>query len=348
MKTANKILISDCIFTAEKTEPFSGYVAITDNKISSVGVKEDAKEWAGNKTEIIELGDKTVMPGCVDNHTFFTGNILKNLGADLSNAKNEAEVIVELKKYAKNKDKDSPLYGHGWRADCFGNPYPDASILDREFHDRPVALFTEARDNCWLNTSALNRYGFNRSELHFEFMAKLLREYMSEPKFVRDEYKKFIKLMNRKGITSVKDIGYDDFYGVLHVLKDMEDNNEMTLRENFAFESVEQPFDLNFISKIKDAYNSPFLKFQGISFFTDGCIGDLKANMLEPYPCRPDTCTISPYNYGTLEEFILEADKRGIRITLHAQGDSAVRQCVDLLEKCDDSCGVWTIDGSLW
>ncbi len=333
---ADLILFSDSVFTAEDLSTTERCIVIKDEKIVSVCDKDQTKDWIGPKTQKISLYGKTVMPGCSDNHTFFTGNIIRGLGLDLSKIYGEESVMAALEKHAGTLPPGAPVYAHGWNAESFTNKKPDASRLDTAFPDRPVVVFTENRNNCWMNQIALNRYGFNSSHLNFEAMTALLKEYMSDPVFVKNEYKKFMRLMNSKGITSVKDIGYDDFYGVLSVLEKMDQDGELTLRENFALQSVDSPFNLDFVKKAQMKYRSPFLNFQGISIFTDGCIGDLKANMLEPYPCRSDTCSIQPYDYDSLEQIVTDADRMGIRVTLHDQGDRAVRECVNLFEKASE------------
>ncbi|HML38592.1 MAG TPA: PfkB family carbohydrate kinase, partial [Bacillota bacterium] len=72
---ADIILRSSCIFTAEKDGTTDGIIAIRGNKILAVGRPEDMYAFLTGETKVYDLGDKTVTPGFVDNHVFFTGYV---------------------------------------------------------------------------------------------------------------------------------------------------------------------------------------------------------------------------------------------------------------------------------
>src|SRR3954451_21040117 len=48
-------------------------LAIRDGKIIAVGKDEDVLKLRGDKTEVVDLGGKTVLPGLIDSHTHPTG-----------------------------------------------------------------------------------------------------------------------------------------------------------------------------------------------------------------------------------------------------------------------------------
>jgi len=331
---ADYLLVSRNIFTATENLPFDGYVAIQGNRISSVGTRDEIHRWCNDATRIYDLGDRVVSPGFVDNHTFFTGNALSNLGVNLSTARNVSDVLEQTRAYAAKFPGDSVILGNHWTPGAWEDSKPGPEALDALFPSRPVVLFTADRDNCWLNTAALERYGFNRDTLNFEAMWKLLRECLGQRESMRAEYRKYMAMLNARGITTIKDVGYDDFYGFLPTLSEMEAAGELTLRVNFVSQPVGQPIDFDYAENARSQYHSDFLKFQGFNIMTDGTIASFKADLIEPYTNRPDLHCIRQIDYPSIEQAVLEGDRRGFKFGLHAQGDMAVRRSLDIFEKC--------------
>ena len=67
---ADYILKSNCIFTATSESPISGYIAIKNDRILSIGNDSIPSEIMNEKTEIFNLGDCTITPGFSDVHCF--------------------------------------------------------------------------------------------------------------------------------------------------------------------------------------------------------------------------------------------------------------------------------------
>lgn len=73
MPDRSLVLLSSSVFTGLSDKPFCGYVAISGNRIESVGPADGAADYLAAADEVRDLGAKTVMAGLVDVHTFFTG-----------------------------------------------------------------------------------------------------------------------------------------------------------------------------------------------------------------------------------------------------------------------------------
>ena len=83
---ADLILLSNCIFTATEEIPFSGYIAIKNDRILSIGKGLAPTELIGTNTKYLDYGNKTITPGFSDVHCFFTGYSVGFVGIDLSAA----------------------------------------------------------------------------------------------------------------------------------------------------------------------------------------------------------------------------------------------------------------------
>ncbi|MFT4007104.1 MAG: amidohydrolase, partial [Lacrimispora sp.] len=69
MQKADIILRSNAIFNGIDPKPFSGFVAVRENKILAVSDR-DEEEYAGSHTQIIDLENRLICPGFTDVHCF--------------------------------------------------------------------------------------------------------------------------------------------------------------------------------------------------------------------------------------------------------------------------------------
>ena len=87
------VLTSKSVFTGTGDLPFEGFVAVRGNRIEAVGTKCEVASYLTQADEVVDLGDRTVMPGLIDVHTFYTGWALRTLGSDLSGIDDGKKII---------------------------------------------------------------------------------------------------------------------------------------------------------------------------------------------------------------------------------------------------------------
>lgn len=106
------VLTSKSVFTGTEDQPFEGFVAVRGNRIEAVGSAGEADSFLAQADEVIDCGDRTVMPGLVDVHTFYTGWALRSLGADLSEASDVDEVVALLRLWKDAHLDCAAAFGH--------------------------------------------------------------------------------------------------------------------------------------------------------------------------------------------------------------------------------------------
>ncbi|MEH7109644.1 amidohydrolase [Bacillus sp. JJ1764] len=335
-KYADLILVSNCIFSAKPDDesPVPGIVAITGNKIAAVASKSEIGKWAGPETTIYELGDQLVCPGFLDNHVFFTGYAWTRAGVDCSGASSSLEVLEMVKSYSKTIPQGKTLVGHGLNVEGWSEQEKTGRLLDEVFGDRPVAIFTPARDFCFMNRAAEEKYGFTKDECYAEACWKLLKEILSDREQMAEEYREFSHLLASRGITSIKEIGFDDYSGFSNILANFAETGELIHRVNLVSQPVAEEINFNYGESCRERFTGDSIKFMGYNLMADGEIASFNGDMLEPYTNKPDTCNQSPVNYEAIGKSVLEADRRGFRCALHAEGDAAVRKSIDIFENC--------------
>lgn len=157
---------------------------------------------------------------------------------------------------------------------------------------------------------------------------------LSDRDYILPKFRSYMQLMNSRGVTSVKEMGFDDFSGFPDLLSDLEKNGELTLRVHFMSQPVNAPMDLAFGRACAGRFTGDFLRFSGFNRMTDGSISQLEGEMKAPYLCAPDSCCRLSIDWDRIAEDTRAADREGFRFSLHAQGDAAISKVADILETC--------------
>lgn len=331
-KKADFLLLSDNIFTGLLDQPVKGYVAIAGDRILKVGIDSDYCDLVGEQTKVLDLKDQLVTPGFIDVHTFFTGYAIFHIGMDMEGIQNPEECLERLKSYAREKGEKTTLFGHGWKPEQLAAEDVEQR-LNEDYKDRSVILFAADRSTCIMNEQARKTYGFTPDACYPEAYHKIMKEYLNDRDFIEPEFEAYMKLMNSRGVTAVKEMGFDDFYGFDEFLKEKEETGAMTLRTFFMSQPVGEGINIPHGIRMREKFTGDFVKFSGYNRMTDGTVASRRGDLLRPYEGL-DYCCGQKIDYPMIEEEVHKADENGFRYSLHAQGDGAVHKVAEIFDKC--------------
>nr|HML37945.1 amidohydrolase family protein [Bacillota bacterium] len=159
---------------------------------------------------------------------------------------------------------------------------------------------------------------------------QLFQRYLSDEAFIEAEYEEFQKTLAAKGVTSIKEIGFDDYSGFTRSLKKLEDGKKLLHRVNLVSQPVAKEPDFEYAERCGKEFTGEYVKFMGFNIMVDGEICGGEGDLLEPYA---NGCTPEEPDYEEIEKTLIKADRLGIRCALHAEGDRAVRRTVDMIEQ---------------
>lgn len=206
-------------------------------------------------------------------------------------------------------------------------------MLEEYFADKPVILFSDDRSTCMMNQLAKETYQFSPESCYPESYYRIMREYLNDREFIEAEFKDYMDLMNSRGVTTVKEMGFDDYYGFTDFLKEMENSKALHLRTFFMSQPVGERMNLEYAKRMRELFTGNTVRFSGFNCMTDGTIADYRGDLKVPYENTDFTCSIT-IPYKQIEEDVLAADAEGFRYSLHAQGDGAVAKIADIYDKC--------------
>ncbi len=322
------ILSSEHIYTGTQSETFAGSITIEGNRITKVSKKRLKDLSKEQDVDYIDLGEKMICPGFVDTHTFFTGYAINYLGINFSKESTAEQCLEKIEHSIKNT---ICFFGHGLNL-------PENEIkklknaIQKRYTDQSVILISSNREFLCVSHTAKAQYGIIEGPCIPEKYYTIMKLYLSDKAMISPIFEKYMAELHKKGITSIKEIGFDDFYGFLSILEEKDRNKELSLRVAFMSQPQQNSMDLEFGKMANERYTSPFLFFSGFNIMTDGTIATQEGDLKKPYKGTNITCKKN-IDYRKIEQEVIMANTQGLRCTLHAQGDNAISKAISIFEE---------------
>lgn len=342
------LLKSNAIFDTITKTTKSGYLEIKDGWI-----EDFHKECPNTDLPCLDYSQQCILPSFIDAHVhYYISCLVHTKKLDMVGGTSIQEVCEQAAQL--------PVYkgwkiGIGWYASEFGQQiYPDRFELDQHVKDIPTLLISGDAHTIWLNTKAMEELGIDEESIpsHITgerlkkegvlsgvfleaiaiyYLAKILEMFQVEFHHAHNEY---MKELNRMGITAVGDVALtgespDDLVYPSLYAKQQE---EATVRINF-FPAMRQ--DIEPIRKLFNTYQHANLAMGGVKQFFDGVTSSHTALLKEEYaqPYFEGDVGISLLPLETMHDYVLEANKQGWPIRIHAIGDLAIQYTLSYIRE---------------
>jgi predicted amidohydrolase YtcJ len=325
-------------------------IALMGDRILAVGKAEDLRPLAGKATKIHDMQGASVIPGLVDAHIHWQWTALNLERVNLMDLCAKA---LCLEKVAAGCIKTPPgkwVTGFGWAQGTWtdtAGAFPTAADLDHIAPDHPVYLSARSGHAAWCNSAALKLAGIGPSTpdpdggtiqrdasgaatgILFENAMGLVWSVIPKPQ-VED----IARLMEKAqwlawevGLTGLHDYDGPDCLDAMQLLRE---RGHLGLRmvKNINDPHIHHAHALG----LRWGFGDDWLRIGGLKIFADGAIGSLTARMLEPYEGDPSNLGITCTTPEATLALVLEATRRGLPSTIHAIGDRAVREILDVFE----------------
>lgn len=341
------LLFNGKVFTADEKFSVAEAVAVDGEKIVAVGKTAELKGKYQAAREI-DLQGKLVTPGFNDAHVHFFRGALALLTVNLLDAKTLGEATARVAAKVKETKPGEWIVGRGWDHTLWGGKFPSKEDLDKIAPANPVYLVRVDGHIAWANSAALRLSKIDKTTPNPEG-GEIERDASGEatgilketaqglvakfvPEFTAEQQKKGMELaldMARKyGITSVQDnSGYETTKLYREFLKAGKLTVRVTEWQNFEDSVQELKRQRAEFASFKD--DPARLKLGALKGYVDGTLGSKTAAMLAPFSDDPHNSGIPRRAPEELTKMIVERDKEGFQITLHAIGDKANRMALD-------------------
>ena len=344
-------LKSKHLFIGDTTKAVSGILEIKDGRI--VGHFDYNTPVEG---EILDAGDKLVVPGFIDAHVHLYLSALIHLGKMKAvGGPTIDEVVLQA---SSIPEYNGWKIGIGWYASDFGQQVlPTKEDLDRASTDVPICLIAGDAHTIWLNSKALEVLELTPDaipqniggeavvadgELTGVFLEAKAIYYLSKVLSVYKEdeeqaLKDYMSYLNKMGVTAVGDVAltgespddivYPELYSKVE--------KDATVRVSF-FPAMREEVERN--RELYKTYRSDMLQMGGVKQFYDGVTSSHTAYLKEPYPM--------PFFEGDvggpllteekMERLTLLANKEGWPMRIHTVGDKAIALTLQNFKKAQE------------
>ncbi|MFA0309221.1 urease [Vibrio splendidus] len=346
----------------------SDSIAIKNGKITFIGQKQSALEYANTDTNIIDLENAFVLPGFIDNHNHVfeaASELGGNCELDSEATLEEQIPYLEACKINAETDGRGWLMGYGFSLESTldsDSKYTPLEIIDSVFPDRPVVIMEQTSHSMWINSKALKIARINQQSPEPQGGAYLKDSstgklngilldnagdqimemaWNSQSELFEQSYQGLMFGLEEAAAHGITTIGDGRMYwkrGWYDVWLEAEQNQDLTARVSlrpWVYPSMAIPSQLEVFEKMYSDDKSRLLLVDQVKMYSDGIFINGTAKTLAPYldtylPQSPNGLNYIPP--AQMKEWLTALDKIGFSAHIHAIGDGAVRESLDAIE----------------
>jgi predicted amidohydrolase YtcJ len=356
---ADTVFLNGFLWTVDPNQPKAEALAVKDNKILSVGSSSEIKKMIGDTTRVIDLKGAFVLPGFTDCHTHFIDGGFSLSSIQLGDVRSKEGFRDRIKGKARELGPNAWILNGNWDHQRFDPPeLPSKEWIDDVTPDNPVCVNRLDGHMVLANSLALKLAGISQSTAAPEGGEIVKDPQTGEPTgILKDAAMDLVmghvpdptleermgaataalKEANRFGVTSIHDMGYVSSFDVYQKLLD-QGRLTARLKIYIPIREIERLTGAN-----KESFpENDFLKIAGLKGFVDGSLGSSTALFFDPYSDDPEKRGImvsDMFPEGIMEKRIMEADRAGLQVAVHAIGDRANHVILDIFEKAMQTNG---------
>lgn len=350
---ADTVFLNAFVWTVDPDQPKAEALAVKGNKILSVGSGSEIKKMIGDDTRVIDLKGAFVLPGFTDSHTHFIDGGFSLSSVQLGDIRSKEGFRDRIEAKARELGPNAWILNGNWDHQRFDPPeLPNREWIDDVTLDNPVCVNRLDGHMVLANSQALKLAGISKSTAAPEggeivrdpqtgeptgilkdAAMDLVMSHVPEPTLEErmGAATAALKEANRFGVTSIHDMGYVSSFEVYQKLLD-QGRLTARLKLYIPIREIERLTGAN-----KESFpENDFLKIAGLKGFVDGSLGSSTALFFDPYSDDPEKRGImvsDMFPEGIMEERIIEADRSGLQVAVHAIGDRANHIILDIFEK---------------
>ena len=305
----------------------------------------------GPRTEIIEAGEATSLPGLIDSHMHLTavGRALHEV--DLVGAASFDEVIRRTVAFA-HTSPDTWITGEGWDQNLWpSKAFPLHEALSAAVPDRPVVLDRIDGHAVLANAVAMRMADVTASTPD-PSGGRILRDsagnatgvfidnamdviYRAVPRAAHEQLVRWtraaVREANRFGITAIGETRSPG--DAIQAYEDVARSGDLNLRIHTMLQDDPDLIATYFAKgPLTGAYNGR-LSIRAVKMFADGALGSRGAALLAPYSDDPNNVGLLRTTQSHIEDVTRRALARGFQVCVHAIGDRGNRMVLDAYER---------------
>jgi predicted amidohydrolase YtcJ len=348
--SASLVVTGARVWTGDPKLPWAESVAVSGDEIVAVGSTEDIASFIGDATEVIESDGGMLVPGFIDSHVHFLAGGAAIASVQLRDAQTPEEFIGRVAAFAEGAEPGEWIIGGAWDHTNWGGELPHRDWVDAVTANNPLWISRLDGHMALANSLALKQAGVDAdtpdvaggeiirdedgrpSGILKDNAMLLVQEAMPEPTQGQlDSYlDAAMQYVAENGVTTVHDMfdNVADGWAGLETYRRAEVRGDLITRIYAVtplgeWQKLAADIDRN-------GRGNEWLKTGGVKGFMDGSLGSHTAAMLEPFADAPDESGFLLDSLENLRAMMVGADAAGLQLNIHAIGDKAIRDLLDI------------------
>ena len=345
------ILINGRVWTGNPAQPAAEAVAISGDRIASVGSTVDVRRSSAGDTTPIDLGGAFVVPGFVDAHVHFIDGGFRLSSVQLRDAASREEFVARIAAFAGTVQSGTWITGGDWDHTLWGGELPRRDWIDAVTPNHPVWVNRLDGHMTLANSAALRAAGLTgalanvsggeivrdtagrSTGLLKDNAMDLVGANVPSPSHALEDraLEAAMRHVAAQGVTTIHNMGS---WGDLDIF-------ERAARARRLRTRIYAAVPLSTWAKLRDRVNSQpgserggdaWLRFGALKGFMDGSLGSHTAAFYEPFLDAPSSRGLFVNTPEDMHTWIAGADKAGLHVIVHAIGDRANTTILDIFE----------------
>jgi predicted amidohydrolase YtcJ len=336
------------VWTGDPRRPWADALLATGDRLAVVGSSAEVRKAAAPGTRVIDAAGAFVVPGFIDSHVHFVDGGFRLSSVLLRDAATPAEFTARIKAFAATVPAGTWITGGDWDHEQWGGALPERAWIDSVTGDHPVWINRLDGHMALANSAALRLAGIDAGTADVAG-GTIVRDATGAPTGVlKDNAMGLVdrvvpdpsaaltdraidaasRYVAAQGVTSVHNMGS---WGDLAALERA--HRERRLRTR-VYAAVPLATWKRLAAHVaSQGRGDDWLRIGGLKGFVDGSLGSHTALMLEPFTDAPGDRGLEVTSAADMEARVRGADSAGLHVIVHAIGDRAIRNQLDLFER---------------
>ncbi len=375
-QSADVIIHNAVVYTVDAELTIAEAIAVGEEKIIAVGSDAEVLKRRDANTRVIDAKGRLVLPGFNDTHVHF-GSAARFLEFNIMAISDQDVFVRRIKRLTETLPDGQWITGGLWGAyDQWSlgssggesrEPFaPDMRRVADISADHPIFIRKFDDSEFAVNRAALRVAGVDPDELPqlegIEYVRDAAGQFTGRlrgrgvlakfrPVIPRDlsrrrrldQTRHAMQIASRFGVTSLSDMSDDT---QLEIYRELHDAGQLDVRVHFRF-PLDRWAELAG-QDIRIGSGDPWIRLGGLKGHIDGIMGTSSARFFEPYSHDPTNRgrwrrlmvdEQGKFVEGKFLQYMLDADKAGLQLTVHAIGDEANSLLLDYLEELNRQNG---------
>ncbi len=363
---ADLVLLGSKVATVDPKRPTAEALAVRGDKIVAVGSDKEIGALVGDATRVLRLQGRLAIPGFIEGHGHFLGLGQAKMMLDLRAAKSWEEIVKQVEAAAQNAKPGAWLVGRGWhqekwdrKPDPHVDGYPTHAALSKVSPRNPVLLTHASGHMCFANAEAMRLAGVDAATKPprggeiphdkdgqpigvFRETAQGLvtraQAFAQQGRSAEERQKDQLRAIElaaaeclRKGVTSFQDAGSP--FGLIDVYKRLAEEGKLPVRLWVMVRDGNESLARRLPEYRTVGVGNGHLTVRAIKRSLDGALGPHGAWLLEPYDDLPGSAGLNTSSVESVRETAKLALKHDYQLCVHAIGDKANRETLNLFEE---------------